>query len=251
LGRYDDGMELWGGENLQLSFKTWLCGGQAEYIPCSHVGHIYRGKHPYKWYKPGPDRAFTVNARRLAEVWLDEYKKFFYAIAPDSKNLDMGDLSEELANKARLNCKPFKYFLTDVVKDMFPPTIKNRAEGELRLSEQSLCLDTVNEKEGPVKLFACHGQGGNQAVDLSEIGEVRMHTIICLHAQTSNSVIGMGTCKGQSQQMWDHAGPGSAIIHRDTKQCMTKTDNTIRLSDCDSTNEDQKWKFDHYYDPPQ
>jgi len=54
-----------------------------------------------------------------------------------------------------------------------------------------------------------------------------------------------------TQQMWDHAGPGSAIIHRDTKQCMTKTDNTIRLSDCDSTSEDQKWKFDHYYDPPQ
>jgi polypeptide N-acetylgalactosaminyltransferase len=76
LGTYDDKMEIWGGENLELSFRIWMCGGHLLIVPCSHVGHVFRDKSPYVW-KPGFD-VIKHNNVRLAQVWLDEYKELYF-----------------------------------------------------------------------------------------------------------------------------------------------------------------------------
>ena len=69
LGTYDSGFDIWGGENLELSFKTWMCGGTLEIVPCSHVGHIFRKRSPYKW-RSGVN-VLRRNSIRLAEVGLE------------------------------------------------------------------------------------------------------------------------------------------------------------------------------------
>ena len=45
-------------------------------MPCSHVGHIFRKRSPYKW-RSGVN-VLKRNSIRLSEVWLDEYAKYYY-----------------------------------------------------------------------------------------------------------------------------------------------------------------------------
>ena len=61
-------------------FKTWMCGGHLEFVPCSRVGHIFRSGHPYNMTGQSDQHLSVVerNSIRLAQVWLDEYKEVFY-----------------------------------------------------------------------------------------------------------------------------------------------------------------------------
>jgi len=107
-----------------------MCGGEIEIIPCSRVGHIFRGQNPYKFPK---DRQKTVerNLARVAEVWLDEYKDLFYGHGYhhllDKKSTDIGDLTEQIELRKKLQCKSFKWYLDNVFPDMNAPLAK--AEG--------------------------------------------------------------------------------------------------------------------------
>jgi len=53
-----------------------MCGGVLEQVMCSHVGHIFRSRSPYAW-RSGTD-ILRKNSVRVAEVWLDDYKKYYY-----------------------------------------------------------------------------------------------------------------------------------------------------------------------------
>lgn len=58
-----------------------MCGGNLEIIPCSRVGHVFRKSTPYT-FPGGTSLIVNKNNARLAEVWLDGWKEFYYNINP-------------------------------------------------------------------------------------------------------------------------------------------------------------------------
>ena len=62
-------------------FQVWMCGGQLMIATCSHVGHVFRKSTPYT-FPGGTSKIVNHNNARLAEVWLDDWKEFYFSINP-------------------------------------------------------------------------------------------------------------------------------------------------------------------------
>lgn len=146
---------------LFRSFKLWLCGGRLLEIPCSRIGHTFRKHNEYR-KKAGVDFV-AHNFKRIAEVWLDDYKQYLYRGEPERyAKVDPGDITREKMIRKNLNCKPFQYFLEYVMPDMlerYPyddPGVF--ASGAIQSEADSeLCVDTLNKQSGePLGLFECH-----------------------------------------------------------------------------------------------
>ncbi|KAF6776718.1 polypeptide N-acetylgalactosaminyltransferase 4 [Paragonimus kellicotti] len=148
---------------ITCAIQTWMCGGQLETVLCSHVGHVFRSRSPYKWESKFAS-PLRRNSIRLAEVWLDDYKRFYYAQIGFQLG-DYGDISERKAIRTRLKCKSFKWYLDNIYPELFVPS-NALASGDIESYDGAHCIDAPSKapKEGKhlVGIWPCHRQGGNQ-----------------------------------------------------------------------------------------
>ena len=136
-----------------------------------------------KFRKLGDTDFVALNNKRIAEVWMEDYKKYVYKRNPKKYNdLDPGDLSVPLAVKKKLNCKPFKYFLEVVAPDLLEYYIYDPvqfAHGTIQLFGTNVCIDTLNRALGQsLGVYGCDADPAEprmpQNFELTQYREIRL-----------------------------------------------------------------------------
>lgn len=221
LGKYDPGMDIWGGENLELSFRIWMCGGSLEIVTCSHVGHVFRKSTPYT-FPGGTSKIVNHNNARLADVWLDEWKNFYFAINTAAKVIDRGDTSDRKQLRKDLKCKSFKWYLQNIYPES-PMPLEYYSLGEIRNINSNMCLDTYGRKSGEnAALSICHGLGGNQVFAYTKMKQI-MADDNCLDAQNQRGPVKLIRCHGMGgnqEWLYNHQSEDKSIVHVRTGFCL-------------------------------
>jgi polypeptide N-acetylgalactosaminyltransferase len=229
IGSYDEEMEVWGGENLEMSFRVWQCGGVLETIPCSRVGHIFRSFHPYTF--PGNKDTHGVNTARTVEVWMDEYKRLFYMNRPDLIAADIGKVDSRNEFKSKMQCKPFKWYLDNVFPQKFILDDPDHvfAYGRVKNPDSGACFDTMQNDEKDsyeLGIYPCHNfVAASQFFSFSKKLELRREDSCAEVSQFGGASGGvervkMVACHGNGgAQAWIHTKQGR-LIHKETNKCL-------------------------------
>jgi polypeptide N-acetylgalactosaminyltransferase len=236
LGEYDMGLNVWGGENLEISFRAWLCGGSVQIVPCSRIGHVFRKRRPYGTY--GAEDSMIRNSLRVAHVWMDEYIDYYLKQNPTAKNIDYGDISDRQKLRQNLNCKSFSWYLKHIYPELALPGQKSKLANpprfepwhskkrnytnsfQIRLSNTSLCLTVAGAKEksfwkkgSKLELTSCLRVKSQMWYE-TDRSELILGQLFCLEAQsTSFSNPLLQKCHEMSgDQEWKHRKTVSSLF---------------------------------------
>uniref|UniRef100_A0A8C1WAF0 Polypeptide N-acetylgalactosaminyltransferase n=1 Tax=Cyprinus carpio TaxID=7962 RepID=A0A8C1WAF0_CYPCA len=267
LGQYDRGMDIWGGENLEISFRIWMCGGQLLIVPCSRVGHIFRKRRPYG--SPGGQDTMAHNSLRLAHVWMDDYKEQYFALRPELRNRDYGDISERVAIRKRLQCHSFKWYLDNIYPEMQvssphkpqQPVFINKGlkrpkvlqRGRLRNILADKCLvaqGRPSQKGGAVVVRDCDPQDPEQEWAYDEEHELILAGLLCLDMSEirSSDPPRLMKCHGSGgSQQWT-LGKNNWLYQVSVGQCLAVADplrikGYVTMAICDDSGS-QQWQLE-------
>ncbi|CAF0842204.1 unnamed protein product [Adineta ricciae] len=261
LGGYDEGLDVWGGEQYEMSFKIWQCGGRLVDAPCSRVGHIYRQFNPHGGFDFGD--YLSRNHKRVAVVWMDEYAEYIYKRNSRIRHVDAGNIKKQVALREKLRCKSFKWFMENVAFDLpqyYPPVpLPAYAEGEIRSTAADLCIDTKHAGErGTFGLDDCvkdqQGRSGEQNFELSWRQDIRPKSReICFDVPSrgKRTPVVLFNCHGmRGNQHFVYNPNNFHILHVATNFCLDcdVDSKMIFMDECEVEKKTQQWKFSSYND---
>uniref|UniRef100_A0A3P9M4W5 Polypeptide N-acetylgalactosaminyltransferase n=1 Tax=Oryzias latipes TaxID=8090 RepID=A0A3P9M4W5_ORYLA len=259
IGSLDGGMKIYGGENVELGIRVWLCGGSIEIIPCSKIAHIERYRKPYL---PDLSDMMKRNALRVAEVWMDEYKQSIniaWNLPVENHGIDIGDVSERKKLREKLKCKPFQWFLDHVYTSLKPIHNLVGYGALINNLKPDLCVDQGPKPGHTPIMYSCHFYSPQHCYYNTDgklyIGGIKSHKYngdSCLVDLGSGNLPVLFECKVAQEKkfhmLWDFK-QGGQIQNKQTKRCLEVAwgqDGNFKLviEQCSG----QSWKIQHVID---
>jgi len=260
LGGFDPGMRQRGGESLELSFKTWMCGGRIEIIPCSHVGHVFKSRSVHNI----PPEVVLTNKKRVATTWMDDYVQQYVKRTPAARTAKAGNVTSRVELRNNLKCKPFSWFVEKVYPELYIPELNPVKSGALCCrfgKEANICLDAKSSETivpgRPMSVGKFHEKSLDQYFELTKDQELRQPGArdFCLGA--NERVLRIQKCKFPAEskeapdsQKWILQDNG-LVMNAETRACLTATISHVTLESCNLKSANQKWKWnkqDHLAD---
>lgn len=261
VGSYDEEMKIWGGENLELSFRLWQCGGKVEIVPCSHIGHIFRKSSPYS-FPGGMREILSTNLARMSMVWMDSWVDFFFKFNPEvAAQAKDQNITQRLILREKLKCQNFEWYLDNVWPQNFFPSEK-RFFGRIRHMTSEKCMKkpinkgVLGQPMGSATLGVCLKDNDlNGMFVMTEDGIIMTDESICLDApqkgefegESKGNVKVMG-CSGYPRQKWVYKKNTYQLKHFATGQCLSISSGSsesapLILQPC-SASKNQNWVLD-------
>ncbi|XP_035736590.1 polypeptide N-acetylgalactosaminyltransferase 3-like isoform X1 [Vespa mandarinia] len=257
LGSYDDQMRIWGGENLELSFRVWQCGGSIEIAPCSHVGHLFRKSSPYT-FPGGVGEILYGNLARVALVWMDEWAEFYFKFNPEAARLrDKQQVRSRLALREKLRCKNFEWYLDNVWPEHFFPK-DNRFFGKIvhvitrKCIMRPLSKASYSQPSAYAVLEPCVSRSIlAQMFIMTKTGVVMTDESVCLDAPERDTLhtrprVKIMACNGLDKQKWRYDEKKRIILHKSSEMCLQYVADTkegLVIADCNG-NVEQQWSLE-------
>uniref|UniRef100_A0A182K042 Polypeptide N-acetylgalactosaminyltransferase n=1 Tax=Anopheles christyi TaxID=43041 RepID=A0A182K042_9DIPT len=265
LGGFDPGMDIWGGESLEMSLKAWMCGAHVEVVPCSRIGHVFRRKHPFSFHPDGSHLTYLRNTKRVALVWMDEFKNFFYETRPEAVAIDAGSVTQQQDLRRSLNCRKFSWYLQNVFLDLRLPNENNVAFGQLRHGARCLAVKPKRNQsparmrkhltENDVTLLECgmrdtddsngqmhwalHKTTGQLSTERTTCLTVRNGFVLTERCRPKSSVFPASENNGQRWQR-----KGGTLIHETSGMCLESlVREDVGASECRRGAPSQLWSF--------
>ena len=142
IGGFDSEMFGWGGENIDLSLRSWLAGGSVQVVRNSAVAHWFKSKFNYDFSIATLER----NKARIAEVWFDGYKDVFYrSLRKKAGDITFGDITERIKLRTRIQKHSMDWYIDEIQPDLAGiAQLKNKyANSRVAILGSSPSLDEV------------------------------------------------------------------------------------------------------------
>ncbi|VEN52265.1 unnamed protein product [Callosobruchus maculatus] len=258
IGAYDEGMNIWGGENLEMSFRIWQCGGQVQIAPCSRVGHIFRKSSPYS-FPGGIDKTLYSNLARVALVWMDDWANFYFKYNQEASRMKNNqNVTARMDLRKRMQCKSFEWYLDNIWPQHFFPK-DDRFFGRIRNLAEDKCLikpdkkGLSNQPMGIAKIEKCFGDDFIVEMFVMTLeGFIMTDDSVCLDAPekigTGPQKVRITACSGFSRQKWEYDHENKELRHMSNHKCLDISKSKefsegLVITDCNGS-KSQKWTLE-------